>query len=545
MTPPDAEQAENRSFSIVWLIPLIAALIGGWMVYNYITSQGPVVTLHFQTADGLEAGKTTIRTRNVNVGRVESVSLSKDTRTVLVTARVDPQSAHLLRKDSQFWVVRPRVGAAGVSGLETLVSGAYIELRPGSDQVLKAGPGRALVFTGLEQPPVTPPGTPGVRLSLYSSAGESLNVGDSVTYQGFTVGKIEKTIFDAERRRLSYELFIQAPYDRLVTTTTRFWNTSGVDITTSTEGVSINTGSLSSVLSGGVAFDIPQGWPHGKRAEDGDRYRLYGSRKLASEQRFRLYTEYLLLFDQSIRGLRPGAPVEFRGIRIGTVTGFSEKYLAEKGHYQGLIPVLIRIEPGRTGEFDEVRNDQELRRWVREGMRATLKSGNLLTGALYVDFDIYSDAEPAQVVEFMGTSVIPTVSSGLEGIAQRITTLLDTLNSLPLKSMVGNANRALTDFQSVAQALDNTISNVDALVAAKDTQAIPADIRQTLGELRHVADGFSPDSPMYHELSNTIQSLRDVLDKLEPVLETLNERPSALIFDKSDQPDLQPGGSQK
>ncbi|MCV6590598.1 MAG: MlaD family protein, partial [Marinobacterium sp.] len=219
------------------------------MIYKHWQNQGPLITLTFQTADGIEAGKTALRARNVQVGRVEAVELNTSLDGVIVKARIEPQASHLLREDSLFWVVRPRIDTAGITGLETLVSGAYIELRPGNN------PRERNSYTGLEQPPVTPPGTPGIRLTLLSKSGESLSVGDTVTYHGHNVGQIEQAIFDTAKDALRYELFIRAPFDELVTTSTRFWNASGIDIITSTEGVRIRTSSLESLLTGGIAFD--------------------------------------------------------------------------------------------------------------------------------------------------------------------------------------------------------------------------------------------------------------------------------------------------
>ncbi len=538
MTPPDATVSAGRSFSIIWLIPLVAVLIGGWMVYQHWQNQGPLVTLTFQTADGIEAGKTALRARNVKVGRVESVSLNRNLDGVLVKARIDPAAAHLLRESTLFWVVRPRVDTAGITGLETLVSGAYIELRPGDGDKGKRR------YAGLEQPPVTPPGTPGIRLTIFSKTGHSLSVGDSVTYHGHNVGRIEQATFDAAQGVIHYELFVRAPFDELVSTGSRFWNISGIDITTSTEGVKIRTGSLDTLLTGGIAFDVPEGWPEGESAKDGDSYQLYANEAAITEQHFRLYTEYLLQFEQSIRGLKPGAPVEFRGIRIGTVVGLSERHMGMMEDYSGQIPVLIRLEPGRLGQFDVASIQQQLTRWIREGMRASLKLGNLLTGALYVDLDIYPDAPKALLTETDGIQVIPVVSGGLERIEQRVVAVLDKIQALPIEPVLMNADQTFVEAQKTLRQLETTLKTVNKLAASEDVQKVAPGIVSTLAEIREAAQGLSPDSPLYHELKNAVQSLRDVLNKLEPVLDTLNDKPSALIFDKSAQPDLQPGAGQ-
>ncbi|MCV6589876.1 MAG: MlaD family protein, partial [Marinobacterium sp.] len=288
----------------------------------------------------------------------------------------------------------------------------------------------------------------------------------------------------------------------------------------------------------------------GSLAKDGETYRLYSSETAISEQQFRFYTEYLLLFEQSIRGLKPGAPVEFRGIRIGTVAGLSERHMAYMDDYTGRIPVLIRLEPGRINRFDTVQTEQELKRWIREGMRASLKQGNLLTGALYVDMDIYPDAPRARLIDVDGVQVIPTVSGGLQRIEQQVVAILDKLQTLPVEPVLNSADQALKSADRVLQdssttlrQLDTTLQRIDRLIASEAVQDLPPGLGNTLAEIRQTARGFSADSPLYHELNGAIRSLRDVLSKLEPVLETLNERPNALIFDQQEQPDLQPGSS--
>ena len=535
MTPPEADVTAGRSLSIVWLVPLIALLIGGWMVYQHWQSQGPLVQLTFATADGIEAGKTAIRTHNVQVGRVQSVELNKQVDGVIVSARIEPEAAHLLKENSLFWVVRPRIGTAGISGLDTLVSGSYIELRPGDSSV------SSRAFAGLEQPPVTPPGTPGIRLSLTSKTGGSLSVGDSVTYRGHNVGQIEQAEFDTERRQMAYDLFIRAPFDSLVRTGTRFWNVSGINITTSASGVKISTGSLDTVLTGGVAFDVPEDQHEGVPAEDGASYQLYASEEDVTEHNFLLYTEFLLLFEQSIRGLEPGAPVEFRGIRVGTVSGLYNRHNRMIDPGSARIPVSIRLEPGRFGEFDLIKVDQEVRQWIRSGMRASLKQGNLLTGSLYIDLDIYPDEETVALEQVDGVTVIPTVSVGLQRIEQRAIAVLEKLEALPIEPVLVSTDKMLVDTRSTVKQLEKTLASIDRLVASKEVRNIPPELSRTLENVRESMQGFAPDSPLYHEMTNAIQSLRDVLNKLEPVLETLNEKPSALIFDQQDQPDPLPG----
>ena len=240
---------QKEQFSSIWLIPLIALLIGGWMVYQHWSTQGPVVTLNFATATGIEAGKTRVKALSVDIGKVESVELNRARDGVVVKARLSKSAEPLLNTDSQFWVVRPRIGTEGISGLDTLLSGAYIQLEPGNSKEI------TYRFSGLESAPVTPPNTPGLRLTLMNDSGGTLYVGDPISYRGFNVGRVEATEFDAETRTGRYQVFINAPFDKLVNSNSRFWSSSGINLDLSAEGVQLQTDSLATLLSGGVSFD--------------------------------------------------------------------------------------------------------------------------------------------------------------------------------------------------------------------------------------------------------------------------------------------------
>ena len=379
----------RRKLPAIWIVPIIALLLGVWMVLNHYLTRGPEISITFSTAEGIEAEKTKIKALNVDVGLVESVQLNSDLESVTVIARIEREAASLLRDDSGFWVVRPRIGAKGVTGLSTLLSGAYIELSPGKGKEGKRE------FLGLEEAPVTPMSAPGLHINLLSDEAGSVSAGDPVLYRGYRVGRIESAKFNTETQKLHAGVFIEAPYEDLVTSNTRFWNSSGISFQATASGISLQTGSLETLLIGGVAFDLPEGANQGTVVENHAQFRLYPDVASINEHPFQHYEEYLLLFDTSVRGLVAGAPVLYRGLRIGTVIDVSFNYLhidmaRTKGRAVG-IPVLIRIEPGRwlgedTAEA-KAKALADVAKSVESGMRATLKIGNLITGALLVSFD--------------------------------------------------------------------------------------------------------------------------------------------------------------
>ena len=313
MTEAKAVVSERRRISAVWLVPIVALVLGLWMVIHTLRSQGPEITIAFSSGEGIEADSTKIKYRAVEVGLVKSVGLADDLESVVVTARIDKAAAPLLREDAQFWVVRPRIGPGGVSGLGTLLSGGYIQLASGTGKEGRRD------FEGLDTPPVTPAGTPGLNLRLVGEHAGSVSIGDPILYEGFRVGRIETAKFDVASRRMQYGAFIQAPYDALVSSATRFWNSSGLSLSVTADGIQVKTASIEALLIGGVSFGLPEGSEPGSPVEAGETFELYPDYSSVNQRPYLHGLEYVVRFPQSVRGLRPGAPVEYRGIRMGVV----------------------------------------------------------------------------------------------------------------------------------------------------------------------------------------------------------------------------------
>lgn len=544
----------RRSISTIWLLPLIALAISGWMVYHDWANRGQLISIHFVTAEGIEVGKTKIKVRNVEIGRVESLSLNYPSNDVIINARIEPESIELLHGDSEFWVVRPRIGASGISGLGTLLSGAYIEMNPGQHGEPPAQ------YYGLESPPVASASEPGLRLKLASSEGFSLNVGDKVLFRGFPVGRIERIQFDTKDREALYGIFIQAPYDRLVNSESRFWNISGVNLNLSSEGVNFHAGSLDTLISGGIAFD--QLTEHDsddasiEPAKPGQRYRLHPDFNSVREAPFDHYNEYLLMFDESVRGLLPGAPVEFRGVKLGSVERISFRRDELNYETDPRIPVIIRMEPGRLGfpDSEEVLMQSHLQMlyWVNRGMRASLKPGNLLTGSLFVDLDLYPDAEAAHVERMGDYRVLPTVSSGFARIEAKLLSILNKMEQLQIEPVLAQAQQTLHQAQSslhtgelAIKQMENTLKQIENLTTNPQVQAVPEEINATLKEIRLTAQGLSPDSRLYQEMNRSLRTLQQTMEQLQPVLQALDQKSNALIFEAPKGPDIIPGQSDK
>ncbi|MGR5147974.1 intermembrane transport protein PqiB [Photobacterium alginatilyticum] len=525
-----AEVQDIKQISSIWLVPVIALAIGIWMLAQYMMSKGPEVTLLLSTAEGIEIGKTEVKALNVRVGIITDVSLNDDYSAIIATAQIDKDAARMLKEDTLFWVVKPRIGKEGVSGLETLLSGAYVQLQPGVKEKEK------LEFTVLEVPPVAPPDAKGIRLVLYHNEAGKLGVGDPVLYEGFTVGRVEKVTFDPEAKKANYQLFIFEPYNSLIRKRTRFWLTSGVDLQMSAEGFNFKIGSIESLITGGVSFRVPRGNEPGELiTKELSRFRLYNNLKQVKERFFDEYLEYVMLFDESVRGLNSGAPVEYRGIRIGTVRKVPlELPRAVSGFASKQIPVLVRIELGRIYEHVDVDSLPQLKtnleREFKAGLRASLKTGNLLTGALLVDTELYPEEPMPELPRYGKYDVFPTKAGGFAQIQKQISAILSKINNLPVEDTLASLNNSLNASQKTLLATEKMANELAVILANQDTQAIPSEVRNSLQQIQNTLDGFGPDAEPYRNLEQALARFEQVMTELQPVLRQINDKPNSLIF---------------
>lgn len=543
--PEQAQVNELKQVSTIWLVPVIALAIGIWMLVQYVVSKGPEVTLTLNTAEGIEVGKTEIRALNVRVGVITDVRINQDYSAIIATAELDKDAERMLKEDTLFWVVKPRIGKEGISGLDTLLSGAYLQLQPGVSKEEK------MSFRVLEIPPVAPPDAKGLRLVLYHNEAGKLGVGDPVLYEGFTVGRVEKVTFDPKRKRANYQLFIFEPYNSLIRKRTRFWLTSGVDLQMSAEGFNLKIGSIESLITGGVSFRVPRGNDPGSViTDDMSRFRLYDNLKEARERFFDEYLEYVMLFDESVRGLSAGAPVEYRGIQIGTVRRVPlEMPNALEGFSSKQIPVLVRIELGRVYPNFEPnllpRIKERLEDEFQAGLRASLKTGNLLTGALLVDMEIYPDEGMPEVRRYGQYDIFPTKAGGFAEIQKQISAILNKVNEMPVEDTLLTLNDSLRASQRTLRATEKMANELAVLLARKETQAIPGEIRESLQQIQHTLNGFGPDGAPYRSLEQALHRFERVMVELQPVLRQINEKPNSLIFSGEKAKDPIPVGRQQ
>jgi len=538
-----------RQWSPIWIVPLAAILIGLWMLFNHFSQQGAMLLLIAEDAEGIIAGKTQIKNRSVDVGQVISVELSDDLKQVLITARMKPAVTPLINENSQFWVVKPQIGRGGVTGLNTLLSGAYIELKPGDSAKTQ------LRHTLLSNPPIASADAAGIRIKLNAADSSGLSIGDPVLYRGYEVGTVELSEFDLAERRTRYQLFIRQPFDAMVTENIRFWRSSGLSLDLSAEGLKVNIGSAATLLSGGVSFDLMDGWPQGQPAADGTVFQLFADKQSIQDGMYNQYVEYLVFFDESVRGLKAGAPVEYRGVRVGTVASvpffFSMERPFEVSLNQG-IPVLIRIESGRLYEnLSLAQLRSELDQAVEQGLHAILKTGNLLTGGLFIDLDINPDwqqeerhqalfAEQQRLSLAAGYPGLPSARSGFSNIEQKILLALDKINQLPLAEVLQQGQQTLAATDQLVQQSQLLLNDVQHFMQQPALQQLPQNLQASLAEMQTMMQGLSPGSAAYNQVNQNLQSLDQVLRDVQPLLKLLNQQSNALIFNASQQSDPEP-----
>ncbi|MDQ8201764.1 intermembrane transport protein PqiB [Pelagicoccus sp. SDUM812003] len=540
-----ARVSKQRRVSSIWIIPAVALAIGAWMIAQALLRADAKIEIRFETARGIEAGRTEIRARNVEVGLVENVRLSEDSQSVVVEASVQREAAHLLRKDSSFWVVRPRIGLGGVSGVGTLLSGAYIELEPGSSSESERA------FVGLEEIPATPSTARGLRVQLESDAIGSVKVGDPILFRGTRAGQVDSARFSPQDDVFLYDIFIAWPYDAHVTTATRFWKASAISIDANTNGFSVSADSLESILSGGVAFDLPEGLEPGEQPRENQRFRLYRSYEEINRYPYKHYVEYLFLFNDSVRGLNNGAPVEYRGIPIGHVVDVSFGYLDSEDLFsdeQIPVPALARIYPGYIELSDSPESVERVSALIEQqaerGLKASLQHGNLLTGSLFVEMDFYPNEEPQSIRRQGGHTVFPTRSVGLKQIQRKVTDILTTIESLPLEDLSENIGGAALHASEMMQHAKEMLSKLETLLDAESVRDLPGQLDASLEAVQAAMEGLGPQSPFHQKLDRLIQNLNTSTNDLRRLLIKLENRPSELIFSSPAEEDPEPRAPQ-
>jgi paraquat-inducible protein B len=541
---PEIAVKKKGGFSIVWIIPIVAALVGGWLVFKTISEKGPTIRISFSDGAGIEAGKTKIKYKSVEAGVIQEIEMAEDLSRVFVTAEMKKSSEPHLTENTRFWVVRPQIGLGGVTGLDTLVSGAYIEMDPQSGTP-------TLEYKGLDTAPLVTSREEGTLYVLVAQKLGGLQPGSPIDYHGVQAGEVMNYHFTEDGQSLLINIFIKSPFDKRITEHTHFWNASGIQAKLGTEGIDVKVESLASLIAGGISFDTPiLDVENVNQSPEGSTFELFKSYDTIGESEITRKRPFIALFDGSLRGLNIGAPVEFRGIRVGTVTDIKAEI--DRKTMKIDIPVFFQIEPERiqaTSASDDVVYESTAQAYknidamVRRGMRAQLMTGSLLTGQLYVDLDFHPDLPVKGLNYKRKYPVIPSVPTTMDEFRTTAHSLLRKLRNLPLDKIAHEilettegANQLVNspEAQEAMQSLNAALGNVEKLTEGMDKRVnrLQFSVEKTLAKIRQALEMADPNSPAAVNLNSALKELSAAARSIRVLADYLEQHPEALVKGK-------------
>ena len=538
---PRIAAARRWNVSLVWLLPAVAVAIGLSLLVRTVFLAGPRIDIEFASAEGVEAGKTEVRYKEVVIGKVQSVSLRDDRKRVVVGIQLDRSAAGIAVEDTTFWVVRPRIGAGGVTGLGTLFSGAYIGADAGISSHARSE------FAGLEAPPFVLRGEPGSIFVLRSDDLGSLDVGSPVFYRRTRVGRVVGYTLDVERDELFVRIFVEAPYQKLVNRATRFWNASGIDLTVNASGLTLNTQTLASVLAGGLAFETPPGAAKSPASPENTVFTLFNDRHSALALPDGPAVPVRMVFDGSVRGLAEGAAIDLFGLEIGRVTSIALQYDLARKRFP--VEVFAEIYPYRLGAVRTALlrsaatagagpgagagDAAMLQQLVASGVRAQLRTGNLLTGQLYVALDFIGKEPSRAVMGSDGMLTLPTAHGTLSEIQPQIADIVEKVSKIP--------------FDEIGKDLRSTLAGVNSALGrlTPEAQKALAEVQRTLTKAQTSLDSLDrnvtdPNAPVQHNLEQTLLELQRASRSLRVLSDYLQQHPESILRGKPADAPIQP-----
>ncbi|MCX7098653.1 MAG: MlaD family protein [Methylococcales bacterium] len=528
----DATINKKRGLPLIWLLPLCALLVSAWLIYKTISEKGPEITITFSSADGLEVDKTKIKYLDVEIGKVSDIAINDDMKTIEVTAEMHKESSVFLTDNTQFWVVRPKIGLSGITGLGTLMSGAYISIKPEQGK-------RERHFTGLDVAPVLETNTQGKKFVLETTNIGSMGPGTPISFHGITVGQVLDYNLAKNADNIKLSVFINSPYDQFVRTNTRFWIDSGIDLSAGADGFKVRTGPLLSLLTGGITFrTAPEDKPTDTVPEDTS-FQLFEGYEQSTQVIYHRTVKVVMYFSESIRGLSIGAPVLLRGIPIGRVTDINLEINVKSADI--FIPVIVEVEPERIKMInapETMSTKDNIAHLVKKGLRAQLQTGSLLTGQLYVALDLFPESKVELHPNNTGLMEFPTTPNAMDKIIDSAQTIMDKIAKLPLETMSSEINKTLESLQGTSRAATKTLNTADGALSSVDKTLKTADVTlksadKTLDSAHQVLTTLEPGSTTQYELNQLLQELTQTASSVKQLADYLEKHPESLIRGKN------------
>ena len=527
----DATINKKRELPLIWLLPLCALLVTSWLIYKTLSEKGPVITINFTNADGLEIDKTKIKYLDVEIGRVTAIAINDDLKTISVTAQMNKDTDGYLTNNTQFWVVKPQIGLGGVSGLGTLLSGAYIAIKPEKGK-------HEHHFNGLAVPPVLVTNEKGRQFILEATNVGSMRSGTPISFHGINVGQVLNYELASNADNIRLTVFIQAPYDQFIRKNTRFWVDSGIDLSAGANGFKVRTGPLVALLSGGIAFRTS---PNDKAVDivpENTAFKLFDNYDDSTQVVYHKTEKVVMFFNGSVRGLAVDAPVLLRGIPIGKVTDINLEIDVKTVDIR--IPVIVEIEPDRIKTINKQADltiKDNITRLIDQGLRAQLQTGNLLTGQLFVALDLFPKTKIVTHQNDTGYPEFPTTPNTLDQITHSAQAIMDKVSKLPLDETVAEANKTLKSLQVTAKEADKALVAVKGSLGNADTAMKTADktlktAENAMNTAQKALSTLEPGSTTQYELNQLLQGLTQTASSVKQLTDYLEQHPDSLLRGK-------------
>lgn len=544
---PTAGVRRRRRIPLVWIVPLLTGLIAVWLAWDTFSRRGPTITIAFDSASGLTAGQSQLKYKNVVMGTVKGIAIAPDLTHVNVTVETVREAESLLTDKTIFWVVKPELFAGNITGLETLLSGSYIGMRPSAE---KGSPKRN--FVGNQDPPVLQAWTKGTTFRLKSKRLGSISLGSPIFYRDLEVGTVLGWDLADLASSVTIHAFVRAPFDQYVHNDSTFWNASGLSVKLAGGGISVQMESLRALLLGGIAFDTPADSTQ-KAAALNHGFPLYSNMEEAKSAGFGQQIQLMSYFPGSVAGLDVGSEVTLHGLKIGEVTDVSLIFDPKRDAI--VVPVHYRVEAGRIGNIAAAQGMDAgtlAEEMIKRGLRATLQAPSLITSGKIIALERMPDAPRAELEKQGDVFVIPTSEvGGFDSIARSANELLskinridfdkigrslsgamagldDTINGPQIKKTLAALEGAMVDVQDIARKLD-----ADAGPALKRLPAIAAQLQEAMTKANRligsVNAGYGDDSRFRRDLDRLLPQLTDTARSFRALADLLSRHPEALI----------------
>lgn len=547
---PSVAVRKRRWPSPIWLLPLIALLIGLWLLYQNWYKTGPTIVVQFTNAEGIEPGKTEVRYKAVAVGKLKSLRVSDDLKYVDAEIILSRDMGKHLGSDARFWIVSPRITRSGISGLSTFFSGTYIGMSPGTNSDDQT------YYMGEDRPPVIAPTEAGRRFYLLADSLGSIDIGAPIFYKQLQVGEVIDFKLLDKNAGVQLEVFIRDPYYELVRNNSRFWNASGAEFKFGANGATFRMESLTSLISGGIAFETPKAFDESPASPAQQTFVLYKNYDNTQEKQYAQRLYYVMHFQGNVRGLAVGNPVEFQGVPVGQVENIDIRL--DKKSQQLKVPVLVSIQPQ---QFDESLTpntaDMAMRQLVDRGLRAKLDTSSLLTGQKVITLTMEKSPKSADIVKIGGYSEFPTISAALDDLpamaADVMSSLQETLDGVKRIVNSGKLDKTIDSANSMLKEVEKAVKEAQKVIKQVDQQTLPGvtknlervtgnvdqvsqefnrSLQQLQGSLEQIDRLTARNSPTQYQLDEMMEEVTNAARSVRTLSETLERKPNSLLRGK-------------